>query len=253
MLRSILRDLGNFGTLLCIVLGGHVISILVLCIRIPSAVQHTIAISHKIVQRPLSMARQLKKNKNFDNYTHTAQQLPTASTQTQQVHQQAKKPSPRQRQQQQKEKKGIKKSPAGDTTKKKKAVTPARQKSSEPIVKTAPPPKIQEKTILSTADKPDEKIAIPVESTFNTENVNAQAQYDEVYRAVTRVWQPPRGIRVKKSAAVRVILDARGIVIQTEVIESSGVIAFDVAARRASKSATYPRSVWNSTTVIHFV
>jgi outer membrane biosynthesis protein TonB len=124
------------------------------------------------------------------------------------------------------------------------------------------PPRVEQKSAEKVVVHPEQSNVIPLASVINTassEGVTNHVQnrdeilYEEIHAAVMRVWRPPRGIRVIKPVSLRVVLDAHGIVMSVEIVESSGVVAFDVAARRASKCASYPRTAWNGTTIIKFM
>lgn len=73
-----------------------------------------------------------------------------------------------------------------------------------------------------------------------------------IQRAVSERWSVPKGLSPKLTCLVQVTLDVRGGVQKWEIIQKSGVLAFDLAARTAALGTAYPEHVWGTTITLQF-
>lgn len=73
-----------------------------------------------------------------------------------------------------------------------------------------------------------------------------------IQRAVSERWSVPKGLSPKLVCLVSIILDAHGAVQKWEIVQKSGVLAFDLAARTAALSTVYPEHVWGTTITLQF-
>ena len=88
-------------------------------------------------------------------------------------------------------------------------------------------------------------------------NLNSEDVSDHVYQAmvseITKAWHPPAGLGGTLSCQVKVALTHNGSVSQVSLEQSSGVLAFDMAARAAMwRVKAYPRALWGREVVIVF-
>jgi hypothetical protein len=248
MLRLISRDLDNLHHILWGVIGGHILGVCLLLFAYGSGAQHIIVLKHAHTLRSVPHAR-LKIGS-----LHRGEHQKTAVTQKSPV----QKSHTGNTTTLSRTKKKIKKNVPKKAAVKEKQHAPAKrkeQKISQKIVKkpeqiVKPMPAQAEQ--VSAPESIKQQVA-SVDVTHNQVTDQEAIRYQEVYAAVMRVWQPPRGIRVVKPAVLHVSVDSHGIVVNSEIIESSGVVAFDVAARRASTGVSYPRAVWSSMIVIKFM
>jgi len=73
-----------------------------------------------------------------------------------------------------------------------------------------------------------------------------------VHEAISATWRPPRCVRVRRACIVQVFITPAGRVGEIRVVQSSGILAFDIPARHAVSKALYPRSVWGKEIIIQF-
>lgn len=70
-------------------------------------------------------------------------------------------------------------------------------------------------------------------------------------RAITRVWRPPN-VRTHHHVRLMVHVDGAGAVRDAEIVQKSGVVVYDIAARAAVLRAEVPREFWGKTIAIVF-
>jgi|GEM_PF-7119782 len=76
--------------------------------------------------------------------------------------------------------------------------------------------------------------------------------YQAVYEQVSAQWRPPAGIKPARPCIILITLDNRGLVAQLTVEQTSGVLAYDVAARMAVGRSQFPKHMWNEQIRLHF-
>ncbi len=80
-----------------------------------------------------------------------------------------------------------------------------------------------------------------------------ESAYQYMMHEVTRAWHPPAGLGGDLTCHVKVAIASNGSVSHVKLEESSGVLAFDMAARAALwRISEYPRSLWGHEVVIVF-
>lgn len=84
------------------------------------------------------------------------------------------------------------------------------------------------------------------------QEVEQLQRYQEVQERISPHWRPPLGIRVVQACVLLVTINALGAVEQMVVEQSSGVLAYDMAARMAVYRAQFPDSVKNQQVRLHF-
>jgi len=261
MLRLTLRDHDNLILIIGGVVGGHLLVFFLLLLTWRSGSDCIVVISRthvlhhvrplrfhrrspghplhqaEVLRKEIQSLREHKKEKSDVKQKQSSVVQQTASALK-------KKKTASEKQSPQVIKPQKKASEKKETSRDKKEKVPLRQEK-QPVIK-------DQTVAQAPAQKTVESQGEPLHHGNDRLKQDQDIVYQEVYSAVLRVWKPPRGIRVTKPVLFRVVLDAHGIVVDTEMIESSGVVAFDVAARRAIKHASYSRTVWNSTTMITF-
>ncbi len=70
--------------------------------------------------------------------------------------------------------------------------------------------------------------------------------------AIRRVWRLPRGLSSSLHAQVLLVLSAGGSVESASIMQSSGVVAYDLAARAALHRAVYPAVFWGKRIMVEF-
>lgn len=80
-----------------------------------------------------------------------------------------------------------------------------------------------------------------------------QIAYAELQDEVVQCWEPPVGVEVSKPCRLNIILDDDSKVLSVRVVQSSGVLLFDVAAKKAIISARFPRWTAKKTLLLEFL
>jgi hypothetical protein len=74
----------------------------------------------------------------------------------------------------------------------------------------------------------------------------------EIIDAVRRWWQPPLGVAAGALCAIKVKVSQEGAVQEVIVEQSSGVPAYDIAAKSALLKSIFPKKVWGKECVFQF-
>ncbi len=69
---------------------------------------------------------------------------------------------------------------------------------------------------------------------------------------IEKTWQPPLGLSKDLVCKIKVQVDTKGQVGTVMLQESSAVISYDIAARMALNSCSYPKAFWGKEVVITF-
>ncbi|MBN1549444.1 TonB C-terminal domain-containing protein [Candidatus Babeliales bacterium] len=77
--------------------------------------------------------------------------------------------------------------------------------------------------------------------------------HDSIRNEIERVWHPPVGIASGRSCEVKLRVAWNGSVDTVEVIEGSGIIAFDASVRHAVLKMQFPKGAHGKTLCIPFV
>lgn len=73
-----------------------------------------------------------------------------------------------------------------------------------------------------------------------------------IYEQMNQQWHPPAGLHPAKQCIILVTINNQGSGSQMQVEQSSGVLAYDLAARMAVSRAQFPKNVWDQQVRLHF-
>lgn len=73
-----------------------------------------------------------------------------------------------------------------------------------------------------------------------------------IEQEVQKSWHPPVGLSKDLACIIKVKIDTKGNVIDLIVEESSHVISYDISARTALSSMTFPKALWGKEVAITF-
>jgi outer membrane biosynthesis protein TonB len=90
----------------------------------------------------------------------------------------------------------------------------------------------------------------PIE--LGQEEYDALQMYRVIHDELSHQWHPPAGLHPKRGCIVLVSLAAHGAVAQLQIEQSSGMLAYDIAARMAVSKTKFPASVWGQQIRLHF-
>ena len=105
--------------------------------------------------------------------------------------------------------------------------------------KTEPPKKVEQK-----------KEAQPEQASPKQEVV--ADRYADLYKEISQKWSPPPGIPSETACELTMQIDANGNVIDMQILKSSGVLVFDVAAQGALDELNYPQWAWGKAISLTF-
>lgn len=74
----------------------------------------------------------------------------------------------------------------------------------------------------------------------------------DIKAAILAYWQPPCGFTLSQPCHVAIEISVDGLHKSVEVQQSSGIPAYDCAARLAAKQATFPKEKWGKKIVVIF-
>ncbi len=144
-------------------------------------------------------------------------------------------------------KKLIKKQPAKSKPK------PQKKK----VVQKSAPPK-QEKKEVPKDEPVAHEATERAPAQVNTAPIIGQAEMDalhlqrKVHGALRSVWRSPPGIARDVVCHLTILIDWSGSASSVAVAQSSGVPAFDKAAKRAAQQAAFPRAAWGKEITVAF-
>lgn len=130
-----------------------------------------------------------------------------------------------------------------------------------PVEVVQPVVEVRAQEVLQVA--PEQIISEALTSIDTDETVDISSAFDELDEevdrdvaafigSVRRVWRLPGGLDKTLSAKIVLVLNGFGMVDKADIIESSGVVAYDLAARAALHRATYPSAFWGRRILIKF-
>lgn len=130
-------------------------------------------------------------------------------------------------------------------------------KQEQPVIPPAQPiPAAQESAPEQTAESTG---PLDVSITNTTEEIELGLEEYETLQAYQLIqsemnthWHPPAGFTPKRACIILITLNGRGIVTQMHVEQSSGILAYDMAARMAINRALFPKGVWDQQVRLHF-
>lgn len=79
-----------------------------------------------------------------------------------------------------------------------------------------------------------------------------EQEFTLLYQEVAAHWAPPSGVPAESKCMVSVIVDRSGEIDDMDIVESSGMFIFDLAARRALSEIEFPKFVWGKSITITF-
>lgn len=124
---------------------------------------------------------------------------------------------------------------------KKKKDTPSPKMKERPAVQEPiPEKKIEE-------DLAEEEVVIYV----GRDDYEGMRIQNLIQQAVREHWTSPAGFD-HVSCMVQIALTKTGVVKDVDIKVSSGVFAYDIAARSAAQKACYPKEVWNKKLILQF-
>lgn len=74
----------------------------------------------------------------------------------------------------------------------------------------------------------------------------------DIKQAVFAHWKPPQGFNLRQACHIEVEISTDGTRNVAQVIQSSGILAYDMAARLAVMHASFPREKWGKKLVLVF-
>jgi outer membrane biosynthesis protein TonB len=132
------------------------------------------------------------------------------------------------------------------------AKSPEKKVAKKDIQQPPAPPK--KETNPSTQNSPskdnfDNDTSIP-----STQEFSPQENFDaQLYTAVSRHWAPPAGIAPDCSCDITVSIGHDGSILKVEISKKSGILMYDLAARKAAMITTFPGWAYGKTVTIRFV
>lgn len=90
------------------------------------------------------------------------------------------------------------------------------------------------------------------EIVLGTEEYDALQAYQLIQSEMNTYWHPPAGFVPKRACIILITLNSRGTVTQIQVEQSSGIRAYDMAARMAINRALFPKGAWDQQVRLHF-
>ena len=74
----------------------------------------------------------------------------------------------------------------------------------------------------------------------------------EIVSAIHAAWVSPAGVKVKQPCELLIEIDHQGTILSSTLSKSSGVVAYDLAARRAVNKMRVPRCMFGKKIVVQF-
>jgi outer membrane biosynthesis protein TonB len=74
----------------------------------------------------------------------------------------------------------------------------------------------------------------------------------EIFNEIENHWRPPVGLGSEKLCEIKLLVDWDGSIKELKVAHTSGVVAFDVAARSAIIAMALPKAAWGKELILHF-
>lgn len=139
----------------------------------------------------------------------------------------------------------IKKKPAVKKIEPKKKVEPLKK---QPPVKQKPVQKKIEQKPKEVTKPPEKDEAILI----GKDDLKLLNITDEILNNIKDLWNPPAGINPENPCKILVVVDKKGQTQDFSVIESSGVLAYDMAAQIAVSEAEFPKRVWDHEFTLNF-
>lgn len=131
-------------------------------------------------------------------------------------------------------------------------IPPKQELPEEPEKKENPS---AEQPIVESAVRDDEILEIDIAASDEDGEGDEEGVSRDEYAlmcAINRSWKVPRGISSRARAQLLVNISSQGKVEQVEVVKSSAVRAFDMAARAALYRASYPPIYWGKNIAVWF-
>jgi hypothetical protein len=75
---------------------------------------------------------------------------------------------------------------------------------------------------------------------------------EEILKEIEHHWRPPVGLGSDKVCQIKILIDWDGTIKELVVKESSGILAFDIAARCAVVAMKLPKASWGKDLIMHF-
>lgn len=79
-----------------------------------------------------------------------------------------------------------------------------------------------------------------------------EQEFTLLYKEVADHWAPPAGVPAESSCMIAVSIDRAGEIDDMDIVTSSGMFIFDLAARRALSEIAFPKFVWGKSITITF-
>ncbi len=107
-----------------------------------------------------------------------------------------------------------------------------------------------ENITLSIAQTPAEQAAAPI--TLGREECRMLHVYQELHGGITTSWHPPADLNPHKECIIVVIVNEQAAPSSIIIEQSSGIRAYDIAARFAVYHSTFPPELKKQTVRLHF-
>lgn len=134
----------------------------------------------------------------------------------------------------------------------KEATVAPRDEVVKPLEELAKKEVFEGKKLEAVAQQKLADTPIPVVSGSGVDGVGFDRDTIALVAAIRRVWRLPRGLKTDLRAHVLLKVGGKGSVEEVKIVRSSGVVAYDLAARAALHRAVYPQAFWGKSILIEF-
>ena len=127
----------------------------------------------------------------------------------------------------------------------------------EKLVHKQEPEEVPKKESQPAAKKADQSKKVEQKKTAQSEPDLAKQEsvadrYADLYKEISQKWSPPPGIPSETACELTMQIDRNGTVIDMQILKSSGVLVFDVAAQAAIDELNYPQWAWGKAISLTF-
>ncbi|MBT4855838.1 hypothetical protein HOM50_02635 [bacterium] len=137
-------------------------------------------------------------------------------------------------------------------------------KKAQPVKKVVPEKPKQEvkKNISQREVKPvkkeevkpkaiaEEKVDDPIY--IGKDDMAALLIHDDIATALQQYWSPPAGITPDQVCKILVVLNEVGKIKTLQIVQSSKILAYDMAAQMALSQTEFPKKAWNNEFTLNF-
>lgn len=124
------------------------------------------------------------------------------------------------------------------------------QKIIERVVASLPAEALIEVAVTEVVSEGWEPIEDPIE--FSVHEWEQHTHFKHVIQQVHSHWQPPCGAEPTEPCVLEVHITTSGMPEKIVITESSGILAYDIAAKSAILKSVFPKVVWGKLCIFHF-